>query len=392
MALIRYLIAALSCVIASGPLAAPVKQETPQLSEAAVIEAALEAGGIGHPQRIAEYRNRVQAEIDRIVAKLDLQRPTIRGARRLHRVLHRDYLRHYDVEADHLDRLLDQGRYNCLSGTLFYGLIARRLGYDPWVIRLPGHVLLRLEVGDRSVDVETTRANGFNFSYFSALQPSGDGRILSRQPLEWPRSTARSRQTAGERWRLTLEAAVGYTWLNRAWRALEQGLAAQAAHHVLQARRYLIDLQSEEEEVRVILVRAFGMAFDEGDFDQAYEIATTEASIFRERTRSRDRLLAAALKRIENLCEGLQPHSALLILDEVATFHQSTADQARLERRTAPLIVVAAVRLGDFDLAARVTNRLELYEPDGVEVERLRRWLFQREQNGLSLDSPSPSR
>lgn len=383
--------AMLCCSIAAAVAAAPAADEIPGLPEVAVIDAALEAGGMQQATNIEQYRRRIQGEVDRVVAELDLKKPSIRGAKRLHRILHREYLRHYDVEADRLDLLLDHGRYNCLSGTLFYGLITRRLGYDPWVIRLPGHVLLRLEIGDRSVDVETTRANGFNFSYFSALRPAGDGRIQSRQPLEWPGSTARSRQLAGERWRLTLEAAVGYAWINRAWRALEQGLAGEATDYVMEARRYLTDLQSEEEEVRVILVRAFGLAFDKGAFDEAYRIATAEASIFRERTRSRDRLLAAALKRIELLCESLQPRRALEVLDDVATIHRSNVDQARIERRTAPLVVVAAVRLGDFTLAAEVTNRLELYEPDGVEVRRLRRWLEQR-RDGSLLDSPSSGR
>jgi len=353
--------------------------EGPAWTEERLIDAALRASGTQDVEDLARRREAVQREMDAIVERLDLDGPTVRGARRLHRLLHRRYLLTYEAEEDSLTQLLDHGRYNCLSGTLFYGLIARRLGYDPVVVKLPGHLLLRLEVGGRSLDVETTVLDGFDFGYFSSLRPSHEPSLTSsRLLLEWPYSTAWSRQRAGRAWMLPLEAAVGYAWLNRGWRDLEAGEPLSAARSVLEAEPLLGDLLEREETVGRLLARAFRDVYERGGFDEAYRIAIIDARLFPEKTTANDRLLAVGLKRIEILGESGDAAGADQVRHEVVSLVQAAGDRARFDRRTCPLIAATAVRSGKFDLARELAERYAAVEPDPVEAERFLAWVEER--------------
>jgi hypothetical protein len=336
-------------------------------------------GSWSDPLELERQREAVERQIQAVVDHLDLDRPTVRGARRLHRLLHRQYLLTYVAEEDGLGPLLAEGRYNCLSGTLFYGLIARRLGYAPAVVKLPGHLLLRLEVDGRSLDVETTLSDGFDFGYFAALRPGHkSGLTSSRLLLEWPDSTAWSRQQAGPAWLLPLETAVGYAWVNRGWRALESGDPVAAARAVLEAEPLMGALLEREEAISTLLARAFREEYENGRFDEAYRIATIDARLFPQRTTSNDRLLATGLKRIEILSDAGDVDGADRVLAEVALLVHAPTDRARFERRTCPLIAAAAVRTGRFELARTIATRYAAAESDDVEVERFLDWIEER--------------
>ena len=58
--------------------------------------------------------------------------------------------------------LLDTGNYNCVSATIAYNVIGRRLGLDLRAIESPDHVFSVLYDGKKRFDVETTTPLGFN--------------------------------------------------------------------------------------------------------------------------------------------------------------------------------------------------------------------------------------
>lgn len=367
-------------LLASIPVIAvtPDSTSAPRLSDEDLLDAILLTASVEIPDGFDRQREVVSREIANILDQVDEGPPTYRRAKRLHRLLHDHYLREYVADADTLQELIVTGRYNCLSATLLYGVVARRLGYEVEVLKIPGHLLLRLAIDGRTFDVEMTSPRGFNLTHYAGLRPveTPDSGMSLR--LEWPRTSPRYQQTVAPQWMVSLEAAVGFAWINKGWRALEAGEPALAAECVVRARSYLRGLTTQEEAVSRLLVRAFRDEYESGRFDSAYAIAAVDVGLFPEMTTSRDRILAAALKRIEAACAEGRPADAAQILDEVARVNPSPVDLSRLERRSGPLIAAAAVHGEDWALARVAAERYALAEPDAVEGTRLIQWVDAR--------------
>jgi hypothetical protein len=128
------------------------------------------------------------------------------------------------------------------------------------------------------------------------------------------------------------------------------------------------------------MARAFRIDYEKGRFDSAYRIAEMDMQMFPGTTSGRDRLLAAATKRISAACDAGSPAGAEEILNRTDQTARSRGDQLRLDRGVCPQIAAAAVRVGDWDRAARMVARYTASEPDRVETLRLARWVASREQ------------
>jgi hypothetical protein len=325
------------------------------------------------PREVDAKVERVVNKIDAIVARIGNGRPNEKRARRLHLLLHRDYLLTYRRDADTLSHVLDAGAFNCLSASLLYGTITRSLGYRTRALSEPGHLRIRLGWANRSVDVETTLPGGFDVI---ARRRHGDEPTTSYH--EAMGLAPRSPPLDAEALSMPLEAAVGLAWLNRSWHDLEAGAAVDAARGVRRALRRLPAAAAQIDDARLLLARAFGLEYDAGRFDNAFEIAAIDAGLFPDRTTARDRLVAAAIKRIESNCETDEPARALAVLDAVRRAFEGAPELARLERRTYPGIAAAAVRLADWDLAREISERYATVQPDPYESERLADWVEKR--------------
>jgi tetratricopeptide (TPR) repeat protein len=87
--------------------------------------------------------------------------PSVRAAAAL-ALLHQRVLKHYDAHASSLAGALDEGRYNCLGATILFAALAERLNLQCRAVERPGHVLVRLKLDQRSLDIETTCPPGFD--------------------------------------------------------------------------------------------------------------------------------------------------------------------------------------------------------------------------------------
>jgi regulator of sirC expression with transglutaminase-like and TPR domain len=352
----------------------------------AMVEATAPAGS--RPDVDAEVA-RVAGRIDAIVARIGRGKPTAKRARRLHRLLHRDYPFHYDRDADALSRVLDDGTFNCLSASLLYGTITRSLGYRTQALSRPGHLLIRLGWADRSIDVETTLPGGFD-----SHRSRGHDERRRRTPYR-PVVDGAPEAGSSEVWPLSmsLEAAVGLAWLNRSWHDLDRGAPLEAALGVERALERLPGAVDQIDGARMLLARAFSVEYDAGRFENAFEIAAIDAGLFPERTTARDRLVAAAIKRIESSCDADDPARALEVLDAVKRTFHGAPEFLRLERRTYPGMAAAAVRLADWDLAREIADRYAAVHPDPRESARLLDWVEahrepQRRSSTGAGDSP----
>lgn len=300
-------------------------------------------------------------------------------ARRLHELLHREYLHRYAADADGLGDLLRTGRYNCVSATLFYGVMARAAGLPARVIEGPRHLLLQIDFVDRPVFVEAVAQDGFD------VDVAGFGRFALAYKYATPEEL-KQRGTAAVFAEfnsfappLELEAAVAFLWHNVAVRALESGRARDAAFAVGQEYQLRPDPpRARLDEMSLLLARAFSAAYEAGRFDEAWTIARVEVVILPDRVSPRDRFVAATIKRVQDACEGDDPVGALRELDFAEVAFDNARDLSALEREALPHIATAAVRVGAFDVARRVAKRYAAAERDPVEASRLATWVEQR--------------
>ena len=71
--------------------------------------------------------------------------------------MHRRVLRGgYDLAYTDLRRVLDEGRFNCISATVLFNYLAGQCGLECRGLEMPGHAMSRVLLADGPVDVETT--------------------------------------------------------------------------------------------------------------------------------------------------------------------------------------------------------------------------------------------
>jgi hypothetical protein len=341
-------------------------------TERELIRGAVAATGSVDPIDVTLVQLAIEHELDRIAGRLGDGPPTVHRAHRLHVLLQKRYLREYDEVADGLSDIVDRRAYNCLSATLLYGLAAQRLGFEAFVLERPSHLRLRLRTGERAIDIETTQRHGFDRQAAEATDRAG---------IEETRTGG----VHSEYRELPLEAAIGFGWLNRAWRELEGGRAIVAAEHASRALEHLgPPRETDVEELQKLFTRAFRAEYEQGRFDEALAIARFDASAFPDTTTSRDRLLAAAAKVIEDAADAGEPARAESILDDTVLRLAGTHDAERIVRQTAPIAAASAVRSGEFDRAARLAARYRDVEPDPIEGARLVAWVEARRPSDAS--------
>jgi hypothetical protein len=102
-------------------------------------------------------------------------------ADKLLKFLHENYFRIYGAENSSILDLLTDGKYNCLSSSIVYCLIAKDLGLNVKGVIIPEHTFCILYNKDGNKDIETTIKNGFDPEEKSIAEQ--DGKIISRNAV-----------------------------------------------------------------------------------------------------------------------------------------------------------------------------------------------------------------
>jgi tetratricopeptide (TPR) repeat protein len=68
----------------------------------------------------------------------------------------------YDLAYTDLRRVLDEGRFNCISAAVLFNYLAGQLGLDCRGLEMPGHAMSRVMLPDGPLDVETTCPQWFH--------------------------------------------------------------------------------------------------------------------------------------------------------------------------------------------------------------------------------------
>ena len=340
-----------------------------------LLKEVLRASGIVETDRLVAYERSFEAMAVDLQARIGSTQNPYRLARKLHDSLHAKVLRHYDAAADGMDAVLDRGDFNCLSASLLYGILGRAVGLDVKVVEIPRHVYVQLWVDGRKVIVETTSRKGFDRR--PALETSASSAGMGYGMNAAAAVPAGSYDLGADA--VDLEHAVGFLWHNAGRRALERGETLVAARSFLEESKLRPLEEGRSETLAALLARAFRMEYEIGNFEKAYRVAEIGLRIFPGQTTARDRLLAAALKRIEAASDADAVEGAEAMLSETAfAAAGDLLDVRRLRRGACPIIMAAAVRLGDWERAERMLRQFQESEPDMAESRRLARWVARR--------------
>ncbi len=125
-----------------------------------------EAGLIASGVLKAEQRKPFLEQLDTLTSKA---KQATAGARKfalgetLLRWLHRHaFDGGYHLPDSEINKVLSTGKFNCVSSSLIYAIVGRRLGLDVRGVEVPDHVLSIVYDGAAHVDVETTSPHGFD--------------------------------------------------------------------------------------------------------------------------------------------------------------------------------------------------------------------------------------
>jgi len=134
-----------------------------QMHEFSFGEAAVLASGATDAAKRKEYL----AQLDTLEAGARKAtgdaKTTLEKGEQLLKFIHAGPMAHgYEAQQTDLSKILDTGRFNCVSSAVLYDVLARRLGLEVRAVEIPGHVFAVVYDGPKSVDVETTNALGFN--------------------------------------------------------------------------------------------------------------------------------------------------------------------------------------------------------------------------------------
>lgn len=92
----------------------------------------------------------------------------------LNRLMHQQFFREnlalnesrYEADQSQLSKIFQSGRYNCISSSLLYIYLARKLDLDVDAVLLPTHSFVQLNLRNgKKIEIETTSAEGFDWNH-----------------------------------------------------------------------------------------------------------------------------------------------------------------------------------------------------------------------------------
>ncbi len=134
-----------------------------RLDSFSLFSAALVAGGIQDRDRIAYYEERIESLILEMRPEVEARTSETARAREVFEFMHRMVLRGgYQLECSRLSTVLDDGRYNCVSASILYKVLAGRFGLRIMGLEVPGHAMCRLYLQNETLEIESTCPRWFS--------------------------------------------------------------------------------------------------------------------------------------------------------------------------------------------------------------------------------------
>ena len=140
------------------------------------------AGGVEDADSLRQYEQKAAALADQLRRSGELAGTPRERVEAIFDFMHRRVLRGgYDLAYTDLRRVLDQGRYNCISATVLFNYLAGQCGLECRGLEMPGHAMSRVLLADGPVDVETTCPRWFSMTDQQKSRPPGVARQHDRR-------------------------------------------------------------------------------------------------------------------------------------------------------------------------------------------------------------------
>lgn len=153
-----------------------------------LLMAAMLAGG-SSPQKVRSLLERFDGQLRRIQARVDPQAAPLVRLRQAFRGLHAEILHGgYDIAASNPGEAIQTGRFNCVSASLLFKLIAEFLGFEVQVMQTPTHAYCRVKCENVWVPVECTSPHAL------------DGSANHAGIVDWPGSKQKDDGANEPRW------------------------------------------------------------------------------------------------------------------------------------------------------------------------------------------------
>ena len=124
---------------------------------------------------------------------LQKKRKLLDKAELLHHAMHRDFFLNnddgetligYDADQSRLSEIFASKTFNCISSSLLYLVLARKLDWPVEAVLLPSHSYVQLRNQNDIIEIETTSINGFNVVHDEDFYANSDQQWFSDRNLE----------------------------------------------------------------------------------------------------------------------------------------------------------------------------------------------------------------
>lgn len=134
-----------------------------RLDRWSIAEASLISSGITDKTKREEYLSNIDILKNKAKEALNNATTPFEKAEALLIWMHKNVLSSgYSSSQTNLSKLLDEGKFNCVSSAVLFNILGKEVGLDIKAVEVPDHVFLILYDGNTHVDIETTTPYGFN--------------------------------------------------------------------------------------------------------------------------------------------------------------------------------------------------------------------------------------
>ena len=158
-----------------------------RLDEFSLFEAALVASGVDGVEALQSYERQLDGLVRRLRASGTVKGPPRQQAQAVFEFMHRRILRSgYRLNCTDLRAVVDEGRFNCVSASVLFNVLAGRFGLEACGLEVPGHAMSCLILPDGKLEVETTCPRWFQLTHNPQEQAEAVRRALGRGRGEPP--------------------------------------------------------------------------------------------------------------------------------------------------------------------------------------------------------------
>jgi tetratricopeptide (TPR) repeat protein len=134
-----------------------------RLDEFSPLAAALVASGVEDDDALRRYEQQAAALVDELWRSGVVIGTPRQQIEAIFAFMHDRVLRGgYELAHTDLRRVLDEGRFNCITASVLFNYLAGQFGLDCRGLEMPAHAMSRVVLADGPLDIETTCPQWFN--------------------------------------------------------------------------------------------------------------------------------------------------------------------------------------------------------------------------------------